>query len=177
LVPYLLPQDKADALVIKFKATLQDVIRREITKLDRGGRLSKERAVIEMDTWVKAIMFECSGKTFFGDTWPSDDSEFFNDFYEWDAGLYPLLVNSPSIFTRKTEAARERVYGRFLQILKAPLKNESELVREKIKVIRPGCRTKEKLDAAHDYPIEDTARSFMGISFAFQVLPFLFRFN
>ena len=141
-IPLALAQDKVDSLMIQFNLNLQKILLRETKKLDPGRQLSNDGVIVNLDTWLKAIMFECSGMTLFGDTWPSD-SEFFNDFCEWDNGLYLLLINAPYIFIRKTKAARERYYGRLLQMLKAPLINASDLVKERIKVISPIRRTNQ----------------------------------
>lgn len=137
-VPLLLAQDKVDVLVTEFNKNLQPILVREIEKLQRLGCFGGNGTGVEMDIWIQRVMFECSGKTLFGKTWP-DDEQFFNDWKMWDDAMYSLLKGYPRIFTRKAVSARERYYARLLQMFKQPLVSPSDLTVERMKVF-PVCR-------------------------------------
>ena len=138
-VPFLLAQDKVDALNMEFQKNLQPILLREIEKLKHGGQFGQHGTGVKMEVLVQRVMFECSGKTMFGETWPEDE-EFFNDWKAWDDGMYMMLKGYPSIFTRKIVLARERYYGRLLKMCKQPLVKPSELVLERMKVSN-SCQT------------------------------------
>lgn len=131
--PFLLAQAEVDRLVTKFNLNLRPILIREIKKLDTE-KLSKDGVIVDLDTWIQKIMFECNGKTLFGETWPSDDA-FFEDYRIWDDGVYSLIKNYPFFWTRKSKLARERFNGRLLSILKKPLIKASDLVEERLKVL------------------------------------------
>jgi hypothetical protein len=103
----LLPQDIVASLIKEFNSNLQPILAEAIAKLDVDGKLSKDGLVVSLDVWLRRIMFECSGKTLFGQTWPTED-EFYNDYCIWDEDMYMILKNYPYIFTRRAILARER---------------------------------------------------------------------
>lgn len=134
LVPYLLSQDMVDALIKDFNANLSLILTREIQKLNVDSKLSKDGVVVDLDMWIKRVMFEASGRTLFGETWPTDD-EFFNDFVAWDDGIYRMLKGYPSIMMRKALWGRERYYERLVMVFDEGLINPSRLITERIKVL------------------------------------------
>jgi cytochrome P450 len=129
----LLSNDAVATLIQEFNSHLQDILPREIRKLNRRGNLESDGVVIEMDKWMQRLMFECSGKTLFGATWP-DDEHFFDDFRTWISGMYPLLKGYPRIFTRKAIQGRERYFKRLVDMFNRPLHNPSKVVVERMKV-------------------------------------------
>jgi len=134
LAPSLLAQNMVDRLIENFNMNLQPILAREIHKLDAGGQLSRDGVVIDLDAWLKKIMFECSGKALFGETWPSED-QFFEDYSQWDSGIYDILKGYPNIMTRKAVQARERYYKRLVEMFRKPLINPSKLIEERVEVL------------------------------------------
>ena len=132
-VPWLLAQDKVDILITEFNKNLQPIILREVNKLQRNGQFGENGQPFSIDVWILRVMFECSGKTLFGETWPEDD-EFFEDWKTWDDALYPMLKGYPSIFTQKARMARERYYERVLNMFKQPFVRPNGFIRERIEV-------------------------------------------
>jgi hypothetical protein len=132
-VPLLLAQDQVNILITEFNKNLQSIILREIKELQRQGKFGENGQSFSMDTWICKVMFECSGKTFFGETWPKDE-KFFQDWKTWDDALYPILKGYPSIFTRKAMLARERYYEQLVDMFKRPLVGPSKLIRAKVEV-------------------------------------------
>ena len=132
-VPLLLAQDKVDILITEFNKNLQPIILREVNQLQRKGQFGENGQPFSMDEWILRVMFECSGKTLFGQTWP-DDEKFFQDWKIWDDALYSMLKGYPSIITRKARIARENYYQRLLNMFKHPLVRPSELIRERMEV-------------------------------------------
>ena len=133
-VPLLLAQDQVNILMTEFNKNLQPIILREVNELQRQGKFGENGQPFSMDTWICKVMFECSGKTVFGETWPEDE-KFFQDWKTWDDALYSMLKGYPSIFTRKARKARERYYERLLDMFKRPLVGPSKLIREKMEVL------------------------------------------
>jgi hypothetical protein len=131
--PHLFASDAVAVLIKNFNDNLQIILPREIKKLDAGDQLAKG-VVVDLDQWLKRIMFECSGRSIFGNTWPSDD-EFFNDFYTWDAGVYSILMNYPSFMTKKAINARERYYSRMEEMFLSRDFSPAQVIRERVKVI------------------------------------------
>jgi hypothetical protein len=76
LVPLLLAQDKVDVLITQFNTNLRRLLAQEIKRFHCDGQVNKDGVIVNFDTWLDRIMFECSGKTLFGDTWPSEESFF-----------------------------------------------------------------------------------------------------
>lgn len=130
----LLAQDKVDTLTTEFNRHLQSILGHEIEKMQSSAKLGENGTAVEVDSMIQRIMFHCTGRTVFGETWPSDE-EFFNDWKAWDSALYMMLKGYPSFFTRKAVSARERYYRRLLKMLKEPLINPSQLVLERLNVI------------------------------------------
>jgi Cytochrome P450 len=133
LVPLLLSQDQVNILITEFNRNLQPIILRAVNELHRQGKFGENSQSFSIDTWICRVMFECSGKTLFGETWPEDE-KFFQDWKTWDDALYPMLKGYPSIFTRKARMARERYYERVLSMFKQPLVKPSKLIRERMEV-------------------------------------------
>ena len=133
LVPLLLAQDQVNILITEFNKNLQPIILRKVNELQHEGKFGENGQSFSMDTWICKAMFECSGKTLFGETWPEDE-KFFQDWKTWDDGMYPMLKGYPSIFTRKARIARECYYERLLCMFKRSLVRPSELIRERIEV-------------------------------------------
>jgi hypothetical protein len=133
VAPNLLAQNMVDRLIENFNMNLQPILTREIHKLDAGGQLSGDGVVIDLDVWLRKIMFECSGKALFGETWPSED-QFFEDYSQWDRGIYDILKGYPDILTRKAVQARERYYQRLMEMFRKPLINPSKLIEERVEV-------------------------------------------
>lgn len=133
IAPNLLAQNMVDRLIEVFNTNLQPILAREIHKLDANAQLGNDGVVIDLDVWLKKIMFECSGKTLFGDTWPTDD-RFYDDYSEWDNGIYEILKEYPNVLTRKAVQARERYYHRLVEMFRKPLVNPSKLIQERIEV-------------------------------------------
>jgi len=131
--PHLLSQSSVEFLITRFNYNLRLILPREIEKLDSLGRLGKDGVVIDLVQWMKKVMFECSGKSLFGDTWPDDD-EFYNDYEIYEEGIYPILKGLPPIFVRKSVQARERYYLRLLKMFKEGLKNPSKMIEERLRV-------------------------------------------
>jgi Cytochrome P450 len=136
LVPYLLAQEMVDALIQEFNVNLAYILTREIQKLNVDDQLSTDGIVVGLDAWVKRVMFETSGRTLFGETWPVDE-EFFNDYIAWDNGIYSMLKGYPSIMMRKAISGRERYYERLVKVFEKGLINPSRLITERIKVRHP----------------------------------------
>jgi hypothetical protein len=107
--PHLFASEAVTTLIKNFNDNLQIILPREIAKLGDETKLETEGVVVNLDQWLKRLLFECSGRSFFGPTWPNDD-DFFNDFYMWDEGIYSILKNYPSFLTKKAIDARERYY-------------------------------------------------------------------
>jgi Cytochrome P450 len=138
LFPGTLLSNEAVAILIKeFNSNLQKILPREIEKLDLKGDLNASGVTIDLVTWIQRIMFQCSGKTFFGETWPTDE-QFFEDYLIWILGMYPC------IFTRKAIQGRERYYRRWLEMFKQPLCNPSRVITERMRV----CLTSTALKIA-----------------------------
>jgi hypothetical protein len=133
LAPNLLAQDMVDDLVKIFNTNLQSILSRETANLNVDGQLEREGVIVDLDVWVKKLMFECSGKTLFGETWPTED-QFFNDYYQFEEGAYKLLKGYPYVFTRKAVQARERYYQRLVTMLRKPLVKPSRVVSAKLEV-------------------------------------------
>lgn len=133
LVPLLLAQDKVDLLITEFNKNLQLTLLRKVDELQRKGQFGENGQSFSLDTWILRVMFECSGKTLFGETWPDDD-KFFEDWKIWDDALYSMLMGYPSIFTRKARMAREHYYERLLNMFKRPLVRPSALISERMEV-------------------------------------------
>ena len=131
--PLFLAPDRVEQFVHHFSNSLRPILARETKNLDCDGMLAHDGVVVNLDKWLRRIMFECVGKTLFGETWPSDD-DFFNDYLVWDEGGYSLMKRYPSFLTSKIIAARERYYKRILDTLKQPLVRPSEIVQERLKV-------------------------------------------
>src|SRR5579859_5079941 len=83
LVPNLLSIDQVNKLIIVFNNNLTPILAREMGKLEVSGTPGPELGgTVELDNWLRRIMFECSGKAMFGKTWPEDD-KFYDDFVQW----------------------------------------------------------------------------------------------
>lgn len=136
LAPNLLAQNMVDGLVEAFSKNLNPVLAREIQKLDVDGQLGKDGVIVDLDIWLKKIMFESSGKTLFGETWPTEDS-FIEAYSQFDEKIYEIVKEYPYFLTRKALQARERYYQRILMMFQQPLVNASNLVQERLKV--PPC--------------------------------------
>jgi hypothetical protein len=132
--PYLMANEAVSALMDVFTSTLKTTMSRELQKLNREGQLDKAGVVVDLDGWVRKVLVEVTGRTLFGETWPSDE-DFFNDICIWDKGIYSVLKGYPSIFTRDAMAARERYYSRLLKMFQEGLVNPSKLIDERLKVI------------------------------------------
>jgi hypothetical protein len=132
-VPLLLAQDQVNILITEFNKNLQPIILREVNELQRQGKFGENGQPFSLDTWICKVMFECSGKTLFGETWPEGET-FFQDWKTWDDAMHPMLKGYPSIFTRKARLARERYYERILDMFKRPLIGASKLIRAKVEV-------------------------------------------
>ena len=132
LAPLLLAQDMVDILITEFNANLQPILAREISKLN-VKKLDHEGVVVDLGLWLKRIMFQASGRTLFGETWPDDD-DFFGDFCTWDDYVYSIIKNYPYFMTRKAILARERYFERLVTMFQHGLVNPSKLVKERIKV-------------------------------------------
>jgi hypothetical protein len=133
LSPLLLPQDIVASLIKEFNLNLQPILAEAIAKLDVDGQLSQDGIVVPLDVWIKKIMFECSGRTLFGQTWPNEP-EFFEDYCIWEEDMYMILKNYPYIFTRRAILARERYFKRFAKMFKEPFVNASKLIQERLRV-------------------------------------------
>ena len=133
LAPNLLAQNMVDGLVETFSNNLKPILGREIQKLDLDGQLGKDGVIIDLDNWLKKIMFESSGKAIFGGTWPTEDS-FVEAYSQFDEKTYEIVKEYPYFLTRKGLHARERYYQRFLKMFKEPLVNPSNLIKERLKV-------------------------------------------
>jgi Cytochrome P450 len=133
LAPNLLAQDMVDDLVKTFDINLQSILSRETAKLNVDGQLDREGVVVDLHVWVRKLMFECSGKTLFGETWPTND-EFCEDYYQFEDGVYEILKGYPYILTRKAVQARERYYQRLVEMLRKPLVKPSRVVSGKLEV-------------------------------------------
>jgi len=131
--PHLLASEAVAVLIKNFNDNLQAILPREIEKLDIERRLGAEGVVLDLDQWLKRIMFECSGRSFFGPSWPNDD-DFFNDFYTWEDGIYLILKNYPSIFTKKAIDARERYYTKLEDMFLGKDFSPAQVIVERIKV-------------------------------------------
>jgi len=134
--PYLFASDAVAVLIKNFNNNLQSILPREIKTLDPEGKLATEGVVVDLDRWLKKLLFECSGRSFFGPTWPSDD-EFFNDFYAWDQDVYSILKNYPSFMTRKAVQARERYYQKLEDMFLGPDFAPAQVILERVKVTPP----------------------------------------
>jgi hypothetical protein len=132
--PYLMANEVVSSLLDQFTSNLKTTMSREIQKLNGEGQLDKEGVVVDLDGWIRKVLVEVTGRTLFGETWPSDE-DFFNDICIWDNGIYSVLKGYPSIFTRDAMAARERHYSRLLKMLQEGLVNPSKLIEERLKVI------------------------------------------
>jgi len=134
LAPNLLAQTSVETLIKAFNTNLQVILPAAIRKLDVDGNLKQDGIVLDLDVWLRKIMFECSGRTLFGETWPSGDG-IFNDYTEWDDGIYDIVKGYPSFLIRKPILARERFYHRLLEMLRKPLVNPNPLILERLKVL------------------------------------------
>ena len=133
LAPNLLAQASVETLVKAFNTNLQVILPAAIRKLDVDGNLKRDGIVLDFDVWLRKIMFECAGRTLFGETWPSGDG-IFNDYTEWDDGIYDIVKGYPSFLIRKPILARERFYRRLLELLRKPLVNPNPLIPERLRV-------------------------------------------
>ena len=133
LAPNLLAQASVETLVKAFNTNLQVILPAAIRKLDVDGNLKRDGIVLDFDVWLRKIMFECAGRTLFGETWPSGDG-IFNDYTEWDDGIYDIVKGYPSFLIRKPILARERFYRRLLELLRKPLVNPNPLIPERLTV-------------------------------------------
>jgi hypothetical protein len=130
--PYLMATEAVNTLMEVFTSNLKTTMSREIQKLNGEGQLDKG-VVVDLDVWVRKVLVEVTGRTLFGETWPSDD-DFFNDLCTWDRDIYSVLKGYPSIFTRNATAAREWYYSRLLKMFEEGLVNPSKLIDERLKV-------------------------------------------
>jgi hypothetical protein len=137
--PLLLAQEIVTSLIKEFNSNLQPILAEAIAKLDVDGQLSKDGVVVPLDVWLRKIMFECSGRTLFGQTWPTDD-EFYTDYCIWDEDMYRILKNYPYIFTRRAILARERYFQRFAKMFKEPFVNASKLIQGRLRVNSPAMK-------------------------------------
>ena len=134
LAPNLLAQASVETLIKAFHKNLQAILPTAIRKLDIDGNLKQDGIILELDVWLRKIMFECTGRTVFGETWPSGDG-IFDDYTEWDDGTYDVIKGYPSFLIRKPILARERFYRRLLEMLRKPLVNANPLILERLKVL------------------------------------------
>ena len=66
----LLAQGGVEQFIHNYSKNLRPILARETKKLDYDGMLAKDGVVVKLDKWLRKIMFECIGKTLFGETWP-----------------------------------------------------------------------------------------------------------
>ena len=136
LAPNLLAQNMVDGLVEAFSNNLKPVLAREIQKLDVDGQLGRDGVIVDLDVWLKKIMFESSGKALFGETWPIEDS-FIESYAQFDEQVYEIVKEYPYFLVRKALQGRERYYRRVLEMFQQPLVNPSNLIQERLKVPPP----------------------------------------
>jgi hypothetical protein len=136
LAPNLLAQNMVDGLVEAFSNNLKLILAREIQKLDVDGQLGRDGVIVDLDAWLKKIMFESSGKALFGETWPIEDS-FIESYAQFDEQVYEIVKEYPYFFVRKALQGRERYYQRVLEMFQQPLVNPANLIQERLKVPPP----------------------------------------
>jgi hypothetical protein len=138
VAPNLLALEQVEKLLYVFNENLIPVLKRHVGPGICPAVRSDPTAGIEvdLDNWVRRVMFECSGKAMFGATWPEDDA-FYEAFCGWDKGTYDIIKEYPWIFTRKAIQAREEYYRRLLKIFEEGLEGPSRLVLERVKVCFP----------------------------------------
>jgi hypothetical protein len=149
LAPNLLKMEKVEELLAVFNDQLIPVLERRILAHEPDAETQKKEIVategnqivvdnqgaLELDlcNFVRRLMFECSGKTMFGSTWPEDD-DFYESFCRWDKGTFQILKGYPKLFTRNAIKGRERYYERLMEMYEKGLRGASQLVRERIEV-------------------------------------------
>lgn len=172
LKEYILSQKSVDILMEKFDNTLRGALSRELNKLNTKGILNTEGVVLNMSRFITKLLFESTGKTLFGDTWPVDDG-FIDDVIVFDQYAPMLLKNFPYIFKRKGISARERILQRMVKLLEQPLVNPSEYVahRKEVRIFLEND-SKEKLHFRNGYTLEETARGMLFLTFVIYVPPF-----
>jgi hypothetical protein len=130
---HILSQNSVDILMENFGVHLRNVLSRRLNELDVDGKLSTEGVAVDMITFITKILFECTGKTLFGNTWPTDDN-LMNDVIAFDH-YFPMLVKGyPYMFQRKGILARERMVQRLVKLLEQPLVKPSEYVANRKEV-------------------------------------------
>lgn len=130
---HILSQKSVDILTEKFGAHLRSVLSKRLNDLDTDGKLNTDGVVLDMCTFITGVLFECTGKTLFGDTWPSDDS-LMSDVITFDEYVPRLVKCYPYIFQRKGILARERILQRLVKLLDQPLVNPSDYVANRKEV-------------------------------------------
>jgi hypothetical protein len=130
---HILSQNSVDILMGNFGVHLRNILSRRLNELNVDGKLSTEGVVVDMSTFITQILFECTGKTLFGNTWPTDDN-LMNDVIIFDH-YFPMFVKGyPYMFQRKGILARERILQRIVEILEQPLVQPSEYVANRKEV-------------------------------------------
>jgi hypothetical protein len=130
---HILSQSSVDVLMENFGAHLCGVLSRRLNELDVDGKLSTQGVVVDMARFITKILFECTGKTLFGNTWPTDDN-LMNDVIIFDHHVPTFVKCYPYIFQRKGILARERMLERLVTILDQPLVNPSLYVANRKEV-------------------------------------------
>ena len=131
-MPLLLAHEKVATLIQQFDSHLRTIWPREVQKLGVDGKLDTEGVIVDLDLWIYKIMFESSGKMFFGETWPTDD-EFFEDCRIYCDGTYSFL-KYPPFMIRNAMEARERYHRRMVKMFTNGLVNPSDLISERMRV-------------------------------------------
>lgn len=130
---YILSQKSVDGLTETFGANLRNVLSKTLNELDIDGKLSGDGVVLDMGAFITKILFECTGKTLFGETWPSDDS-LLHDIVTYDKYVPKIVKGYPYPFKRKGILARERILQHLVKLLEKPLINPSVYVANRKEV-------------------------------------------
>ena len=134
---HILSQKSVDILTEKFGANLRNVLSKKLNELNTDGSLNRDGVVLDMKAFISKIAFECTGKTLFGETWPTDE-DFLQDVMTYDEYVPWLVRGYPYVVRRKGILARERIFQRLVKLLEQPLVNPSEFVahRKEVRLFR-----------------------------------------
>ncbi|KAK0673550.1 cytochrome P450 [Cercophora samala] len=138
----------------------RDMLREVATSLDILEPPVGQTKKIKLYSWLRTTLTSATTKAVYGPLNPYDDQSVADAFWEFEAGIMPIVINIlPTLFARKAIAARNKVQEAFYKYYISNGQDSASLLTR----LRYGVATRAKL------PVEDIAKIEIGGTIAIMV--------